>query len=569
LVGCGSPSLDAEGLFGDPIRLMSGDASPLPRLAFVDEGCPGAAARGGCELDGDRACGTLLIDTLAPMSALAREGLTGPEFHRECLEIRSAEGLAAAAPDADALAAAVARFRFHDLPLVRAPAGGRDGWSWFAGTAAAPVEPRGVLGGNLLRDFAIAMRHPNDGPATMTFYAEFPGSDDDLADQGRAFLALQFPGRLLGRDVGDRCDYDPEGCRVDGFDLARAQPNFALKATRMVLDACVAPPPCALRYQVDAFNPFESAVCESTPGPELDGGCAAASDPVLGGRPASLVVATSVPSMVLFEDSAIRMFGPLDQLTACSAATQADHACLWGNDGVIAFTGWPAAGVDDPLPRIAVRAVALVAGSTRTRDANPCRRVADRQAALVAQCTRYTQAITSTGDVRDTAPPYSADPDTDARAIERDRANASMAILGEPFLQGTTATPDPDAWIEAIVVPASHPLPVALRLDVAPEAIQPDGLIGARMLEDTSVVLDYTDPNPSVRLECLDPRAGDCLVAPDCKRDRQPACCYGLPLPLLVDFILQAQDETCCTALSAAELEEIQLQGVCLGVEPP
>ena len=51
--------------------------------------------------------------------------------------------------------------------------------------------------------------------------------------------------RLLGRDNGDRCDYDPEGCRVDGFDLARAQPNYALKATRMVLDACVAPPPCA------------------------------------------------------------------------------------------------------------------------------------------------------------------------------------------------------------------------------------------------------------------------------------------------------------------------------------
>ena len=42
-----------------------------------------------------------------------------------------------------------------------------------------------------------------------------------------------------------------------------------------------------------------------------------------------------------------------------------------------------------------------------------------------------------------------------------------------------------------------------------------------------------------------------------------------LPLSLLVDFITGAEDETCCAALSAAELEEIQTQGFCSETQPP
>ncbi len=570
-IGCGSPSLDAEGLFGEPIALMSGDASPLPRLAFVDEGCPGEAARGGCDETGDRRCRTLLVDTLAPLTALARDGIDGPQFHRECLELRAAAGLAAQTPAAPDRAAAVSRFRFHDVPLVRAPAGGTPQWTWFAGTPDAAVEPQGVVGGNLLRDFAVAMRHPASGPATLTFYGEFPGSDDDLADQGRAFLALQFPGRLLGRDVGDRCDFDPRGCRVDGFDLARAQPNFALKATRMVLDACVAPPPCAPNYRLDPVNLFAPGACGLAIGPELDDACVPADDAQQGGKRASLVVATGVPGAVLFEDSAVRMFGSLPALPPCEDAGLDDPACVLGTDGAIAFSGWPAAGIDRPLVRLAVRSIALVTGSTRTRDVGPCTRVQSRLEALQAQCARYVAAIDSLGDVRNTTPPYSADPDRDAASIEADRANASIAVVGEPYVLDADLVPTPDTskWIEVHVVPQTHALAVALRLDVAPEAVQPDGLIGTALLDGTATVLDYTDPNPSVRLSCLEPRQGRCLVAPDCKRDAQAACCHGLPLNLLVDFIVQAEDETCCTALSAAELDEIQQQGYCQATEPP
>jgi hypothetical protein len=144
-------------------------------------------------------------------------------------------------------------------------------------------------------------------------------------------------------------------------------------------------------------------------------------------------------------------------------------------------------------------------------------------------------------------------------------------VLGEHVLLDGALNPRPDSdlWIETLVLPAAHPLAIAVRVDVAPEAVQPDGLIGSAMLDGTATVLDYTDPNPAVRLACFDPRAGSCMVATDCRTDAQPACCHGLPLNLLVEFIVLAENETCCSALSGAELGEIQEQGFCLTTEPP
>jgi len=569
LTACGAPSIDGDGLLGRPIPLMTGDDSPLPRLAFVDEGCPGASARGGCSGSGDRACDTILLDSLAPLTALKGPS-EKPEFEIECLEIRGAAGLAAADPTATDLAAAVARFRFHDVPLVRAPVGGSGDWTWFAGSGDGFFEPVGVLGGNLLSDFSIAIRSPPGAPPTLAFYEEFPGSESDLADQGRAFLPVQFPGRLLGRDVGDRCEIGDDGCQVSGFDIVRAQPNFALRATRMVLDACVAAPPCGTRYTIDPANPFESGSCDRTLGPELDetNACTPADDAILGGVRASLVVATSVPGAVLFEDSAIRMFGPLDALPACADVAVGDRACLEANDGLLAIPGWPPAGLDTPLPRLRVRSIALVPGSTRARDLGPCERVEARQEALLEQCNRYTKAIDEVGDVRNTTPPYSAEPDGPG-GVGGDAANASLAVLGEHVLLDDDPDPNAARWIETLVVPAAHPLTVSIRLDVSPEAVQPDGLLGTALFDGTAAVLDYTDPNPSLRLSCFDPRAGECMVAPDCQRDAQAACCHGLPLDLLVEFIVLAEDETCCGALSAGELDEIQGQGFCLATEPP
>ncbi|HET6585509.1 MAG TPA: hypothetical protein VFG69_18750, partial [Nannocystaceae bacterium] len=186
LAACGADPIIGEGLLGEPIRLMTGDGSPLPRLAFIDEGCPGREAAGGCPAAGDRRCRPLLIDSLAPLTTFKRAGISRPTFGEECFEVRAAEGLAAATPTGSAFSAAVARFRFRDAPLVRAPADGADDWQWLAGAAPDQIEPDAILGGNVLRQFSLSIRTPADEPPTVEFYTEFPGNDRDLADQGRA-----------------------------------------------------------------------------------------------------------------------------------------------------------------------------------------------------------------------------------------------------------------------------------------------------------------------------------------------------------------------------------------------
>ncbi len=549
---CTDDTVLGAGLLGEPIALMSGDASPLPRLAYVDEGCPGASARGGCDPDGGRPCKPLLVDTLAPLTVLADDADPGPRFSRECLEVRTAAGLAAESPTGAELNAAVARFRFRNTPLVRVASAGTDAWTWFAGTPDASFRAGGVLGGNVLRRFAVALRTPKDDVATLALYAEFPGSDEDLADQGRAFIAVQFPGRLLGRDVADRCQIGDDGCRTTGYDIVRGQPNIALEASRMVVDACVAAPPCAVRY--DVTDVFDVGTCRATKGPELDAACEPAATG--GGRTASLVIATSVPGLVLFSDSAQRMFGPLASLPPCNMVTADAAACRVPQGGALAVPGWPVAGADTPLSRLRVRSVALLAGLAQTRGPTACTRLEQRRTALFQQCDNFVDAFANVLDIGSTSPPYA--PDAPA---------SSMVLVGESMLLGQA--PDIETWIDTLVLPADHPLPVALRLDLSPEAIQPDGLLGSALFADTQVVLDYTDPNPGVRVSCLDPRAGRCMAAPDCAREGHAACCHGLPLNLLVDFIIQAQDDTCCAALSAAELAEIQAQGHCLATPPP
>ncbi len=563
LAACRSDPTVFDGEYGRAIPLTSGDASPLPRFAFIDEGCPGSSARNGCDASGSRACQPVLVDSLAPLTFFkGDDGLRDLSFGRECIEMREAAGLGEDPPPADALAAAVARFRFRDLPVVRAPAGGSTRWEWAAGDQSLRIEPAGVLGGNLLRKFAVELRTPLGRPARLALYGEFPGTERDLADGGLAFIPLQFPGRLLGRDLADRCDIGGDDCELGGSDI-QGNPDLALEASRMVVDACVAAPPCGVSYELDAVNLFDAGTCAASVSPDpdfVDGACVAVDDPEAGGLQASLVVATGVPSLVLFDDSARRMFGTLQFLESCDEVTAESRACLLGTDGALSISGWPAAPAEgeEPLFRLAVRSVALLPGLTRTRGEGPCVRAQQRVAAITDQCNAFVDDFERQGTIDDTSPPYAAG-DSDS----------ALAIMGETQFASGQTEPDPERWIETLVLPETHPLALSLRRDVAPEAIQPDGLIGAGVFEDTVTILDYTDPNPGVRVQCLDPRSGDCLVAPSCSQNTQPACCFGLPLNLLVEFIVLGDDDTCCGALSTEELLEIQEDGFCLGVSPP
>ncbi len=581
--GCGADPLEVDGQFGRPMALASGDQSPLPRLAFVDEGCPGGAAQGGCDASGDRACQTLLIDSLAPLTAV-RDPSAGPgRLSIECLEVRTAHGLAQSPALDEDRAAAVARFRFDNLPLIRAADG--EQWSWTAGSGVQPIEPGGILGGNLLRNFAVSLRTP--APALMdatqqvsevSLFGEFPGSERDLADQGRAFLPLQFPGRLLGRELTDRCR-TPEGpCELDGYDASTSSNEIPLVGSRMVMDACVAIPPCGVQYEpASTGDPFAPGRCELLRGPTSRTQCLDPTDDQLGGLSASLVVATSVPGLVLFSDSATRMFGDLSQMEPCPAQptplteVAGDlRACLVDEQGVLHLPGWPSAGEDAPLTRLRIRSLALVPGAAQSRSAGPCERASDRREALFLQCDRYQDTARITGDIRDAAPPYSAKrDDDDGEDHTQDPAARSLAVLGESTIAFGASGPRPVRWIPTTILPATHPLAQAVRRDVAPDALEPDGLLGTVLLDDTKTVLDYTDLNPSLRVACLEPHEGRCQVLPDCVVDRSLACCHGLPRTMLSELIRTLRDDTCCGALSEPDLRELQRAGHCREVLPP
>lgn len=564
MAACQPPPVEIEGEFGRPIALASGqEGGTLPYFVFVDEGCPGAPAAGGCD-DPSRPCEPLLIDSLASLSAV--RGDTTWDFAETCVEVRSAAGMATPVPQPMASSAAVTRFRYRDLPMLRAPAQGED-WSWRAGGRDA-IEVGGVLGGNALNEGALAIRRSGSSGGTASFYGEYPGTEQDLADQGRATLPVQFPGRLLGRELADRCVFaDGRECTVDGFnnDLRR---NTAIEPTRMVVDACLAVPPCRVHYEQDLVHPGRPGVCSVRPGFDASTFCAEATHPLYGGRQASLLVATAVEGLVLFEDSAVRLLGPLDALPSCDApegiAPEA-RACWVGTEGTLYVSGWRPAGDpalgDPPLVQLRVRSLALVPGLGESRGIGPCERAEQRLEALLGQCTEYTSVLEEVGALENATPPYAAD--------EPSRPGDALAILGEAHWTIGRSAPDPSRWIETLVVPTNHPLPLVLRRDVAPEAIEPDGLLGTALFTDTETILDYTEGIPSVRVSCLDPRSGDCLVAPHCSVDGHTSCCYGLPLNLLVEFIVTGDDETCCPALSAAELAEIQADGHCLATSPP
>jgi hypothetical protein len=257
------------------------------------------------------------------------------------------------------------------------------------------------------------------------------------------------------------------------------------------------------------------------------------------------------------------MFGDPAGLPECSAVSSTDLACLVDREGTLHLSGWPSAGDVDagdiPLVRLRVRNVALVPGLTRVRGDEPCTRTEDRFRGLLEQCLSYTAAAGRAPTLEDTTPPYAG----------RDgRSAGALATFGEAHFGPDRTTPNTSRWLETVLLPADHPLVLSLRRDVAPEAVQPDGLIGATLFENRSVVLDYTDPNPGLRISCLDPSSGDCLSAPECTETAQPACCHGLPVNLLAEFIIQAGNRTCCSALSRSELFEIQQLGYCEGLVP-
>ncbi len=594
--GCRLDTLESEGELGRPIALASGDALDVPRLFVRNEPCPGTP--GGCsdictgppESCPESACMPILIDSTSPVTLLADRTIDANLAERTCFEVRPGDGLVAPEVDVQAMDEAVTRFRFETVPVLRILPTEDDPWGWSVGTSEAASHVGGVLGGNVLRQFAVRILHRRDLVSgdlldyQISLSGEFPGSEETLADRGRAFLPVQFPGRLLGKEITDVCTSNGENCDFIGaFEIDNQREQSALLATRMLLDSCIAPPPAAVTY-----NDVDNA-CQLSPGKSFDedtylsatgridvgsdaSGCdlLPSTDPgeqrAYAGKSATLLVATGISGLVLFRDSVLRMFGGIEQLPLCSVrlpdvpVTESPPACYDGELERIELPGWPAAGGDTPLARIKIRSLALVEGLTTTAGPSPCKRLESRMHALREQCA---------GALR------SSDPNplpVEANCV--DASSTSAAIFGEVSLPEGDPTPDTARWIRATVVPETHPMIEALRRDISPEALQLDGLLGTALFDDTDVVLDYTDESPGVRFRCLNP-SNACLAMPMCTSDSEdpsqpvPRCCQGLPRDLLIDLIRFDGVYSCCRALSEAVRQELNNHAVRDGLAPP
>lgn len=581
----------AEGQFGRAIPLARKDDAAVPRLAFRREACPGES--GGCTefcqqrpedclQDNPDACMPIVIDSGSPFTVLPNT-TQSYAVQRECFEVRSAAGLGAGA-SAEDLAAAVSRFRFVDPPVVDAPGDEVSGWTWDIGSDLASSRVGAVLGGNTLRHFAVSFRSAPDEEGSVAFFRAFPGDELALADQGRAYVRLQFPGRLLGRQVDDKCDVGGIDCELDGIDIRPDDEQLVYDSTRMMVDACLAPPPCAPLFESDPDDVAAEPECRLRAGgtfrTDTDGevvGCLPPTDEDRGGKSASLLVATGVPDLVLFEDSTTRMFGPLDDLPECTAPVDLSaRACRVDGNGFLFAPGWPA---QTGLRRIKVRALSLVPGSTAVSTASPCTRLERRLTGLQAQCIQYA----ATAQPRD--PALSGE-------FEDGTVDYGFASFGEAHWVGEQDAPDRDRWIDTLVVPETSPMVLALRRDVGSDALEPDGMIGSVMLRDTETVLDYTedDDRPGVRITCLDPGSGTCMSVTACSpvdsdaavetgvgRPGRLSCCYGLPQSLIGRVIREGADkepprveEACCAALHPDALAALKAEdaGLCAQVDP-
>ena len=130
LGGCLEASVDADGQLGRRIRLLSGDASPLPRLVMRNEACPGTEGPCPAYCDGavdtclssqPDACVPVLVDSGSPLTILPRQS-SSYDVGKRCFEVRSGEGLADPVEFDQVGVRSVARFRFLDAPVAAVPA---------------------------------------------------------------------------------------------------------------------------------------------------------------------------------------------------------------------------------------------------------------------------------------------------------------------------------------------------------------------------------------------------------------------------------------------------------------
>lgn len=547
---CQDKIVDREFVAGRPVALWNqGESfSPYPLLVT------GPNSSWDCEIKAGpcaqvctdapascppEACRPVILDSLTPLST-AQSEKQAPHFGLHCAELRGS-------PKGQDLGATSTRLRVSNFGLLRLPRTGKapNQWRYRAGQYAGAV-----LGGDFLRLFAAEFRFSRLQEPNLRFFQQLPGTQVDLARSGLAYLRVQAPGQLLGRELGDLCTLNPGlSCPAPQSWLGRSDTQSTIPPSLMALDACVSPLPCGLRHN-SAQQSCELVVARE--GPSV--GCKQSSEADGSGRTASLLLATAAPGLTLFSDSAQRMFGPLDRLPRCDAAKAKgfERACLQSiNGGELQLPGWELA---SQLPQIRVRSLALVSGITTTTGLSPCQRLESRKNGLLMQCNAYLRTR------QPQVPAAEQNPDNRSWSLHDD-----FVQFGEiQWQDATQLSADPKRWIPALVLPAEHPAAISLRRSVGTIAAEPDGLLGLGLFGDSRVILDYTeqDDKPGLRVQCLEPETQSCWSAPLCSsgsNDDPRSCCFALPPALLLqDIEAQARamaadpkipSHPCCAAL--------------------
>jgi hypothetical protein len=140
---------------------------------------PGGEAIGGLMAKVNTPAGIqpLLVDSAFPLNSLGRQGCTGGQ----------APGWTYTG-DIDLLdgSSGVLRASFDDVGLFDICPGP---------VGDASVQPAGVVGGSLLASFSVGLTLPRDpGTASMTLWPSFPGTDDQLNQDGWATLHFDLRG---------------------------------------------------------------------------------------------------------------------------------------------------------------------------------------------------------------------------------------------------------------------------------------------------------------------------------------------------------------------------------------
>jgi hypothetical protein len=472
-----------------------------------------------------------------------------------CLEVRTGTGLgvkSAELADPELLGRAVTQLRFASVPAI----GLFDSAAPFLRVDHEALPIAGVLGGALLTNFAVEF-HDESGelPASVSFHREYPGSERLLAGQGRAFVRIQYPGRLLGRESTDRCEIEGEiGCEDEN---ALIQGGLWADPVAMVVDACLSPPPCTVTY--DERLPSEDR-CSLHKGrnplsPLCDSG-------TKGEKNLSLLIGTGVPGLILFSDSAEEIFGDTNDLPECDSTAglgEAPLACRRRGTSTLPVPGW---GTVQVTKRLRVRSIGLVAGLRAAIGDSPCHRLDLRLAGLERQCEQLDQK---------------GRPERPAAAsiqeeVERNYADGSV-WLGEALLPEIVDENRAGAWIDTSIVDRETLWATSLRRLAGSDAVQPDGVLGSALLSGTNTILDTTesDERPGLRIRCLENGGTSCLALPACGGDsaaERASCCYGLPQELLMSVIARdatngsSPAEPCCAALSPENRVLLQAQQI-------